>query len=241
MSRSTRWAPTPPPRTRLGPRKCRRRCESAGLTQVARRPRRSRWRRPGRSGGRLEPRPDHRSGGLAQRGRSDPDDPRRRREPNASGGTTPAPRWLLRPSPGAVAGLRDALGSVGVVNIDGHMDLYDETTSPTGEIADVPIAALLGFGADALQPALALPESQSTVLNVEDVALVGYRDTDEAARYGSVMPADIATHRNVGRARRQGRCRRPWPSRCSTMSARRIGFTWTSTCLTNRCCPLPTT
>ena len=77
--------------------------------------------------------------------------------------------------PGAVAGIRDALGTVGVVNIDGHLDLYDETTSPTGEIADVPIAALLGLGVAAMQPALSPP-----VLRVEDVALVGYRDADEA-------------------------------------------------------------
>jgi arginase len=37
--------------------------------------------------------------------------------------------------PGAVAGMRDALGTAAVVNIDGHLDLYDATTSPTGEAA----------------------------------------------------------------------------------------------------------
>jgi arginase len=89
--------------------------------------------------------------------------------------------------PGAVAGIRDALGTVGVVNIDGHLDLYDETTSPTGEIADVPIAALLGLGVAAMQPALSPP-----VLRVENVALVGYRDADEAQQNGSVMPTEIA-------------------------------------------------
>ena len=92
--------------------------------------------------------------------------------------------------PGAVAGLRDALGPVGVVNIDGHLDLYDEATSPTGEIADVPIAALLGIGVSAMQPAMSGPVP-GPVLGVDDVALVGYRDAEEAQQRGSVMPSDI--------------------------------------------------
>ncbi len=47
---------------------------------------------------------------------------------------------------GAVAGAKDRLGDVGLVNVDGHLDLYDHETSPTGEAADMPTAALLGHG-----------------------------------------------------------------------------------------------
>jgi arginase len=36
--------------------------------------------------------------------------------------------------PGALAGARDALGGpLGLVHLDGHLDLYDGETSPTGE------------------------------------------------------------------------------------------------------------
>src|SRR5262245_21742299 len=39
--------------------------------------------------------------------------------------------------PGALAGVRDAAGSVGIANVDGHVDVYDGRTSPTGEGADM--------------------------------------------------------------------------------------------------------
>src|SRR5207342_3908915 len=48
--------------------------------------------------------------------------------------------------PGALAGARDALGRVGLAYLDGHLDLYDGTTSPTGEAADMPVAVALGRG-----------------------------------------------------------------------------------------------
>src|SRR5437660_9016830 len=35
--------------------------------------------------------------------------------------------------PGALAGVRDALGQVGLAFLDGHLDTYDGQTSPTGE------------------------------------------------------------------------------------------------------------
>lgn len=88
--------------------------------------------------------------------------------------------------PGAVAGLRDALGDVSVVNVDGHLDLYDARTSPTGEAADVPISALLDRGVPAWSSSLA----PCPVLAPTQVALVGYRDFEEAAALGSTMPAE---------------------------------------------------
>ena len=36
--------------------------------------------------------------------------------------------------PGAMAGVRDATGSVGIANVDGHVDVYDGVSSPTGPL-----------------------------------------------------------------------------------------------------------
>ncbi|HVQ88903.1 MAG TPA: arginase family protein [Actinomycetes bacterium] len=86
--------------------------------------------------------------------------------------------------PAAVSALRDASGAAGVINVDGHLDLYDAATSPTGEAADVPIAALLGHGVPAWSDAL----SPMPVVEPDEVALVGFRDLGEAQAAGSVMP-----------------------------------------------------
>jgi arginase len=45
--------------------------------------------------------------------------------------------------PGALAGLRDVVGALGVAYVDGHVDVYDGTTSPTGEGADMPMSVAL--------------------------------------------------------------------------------------------------
>jgi arginase len=44
------------------------------------------------------------------------------------------------------AGARDALGPIGLAYVDGHLDLYDGQTSPTGEAADMPVAVIAGLG-----------------------------------------------------------------------------------------------
>src|SRR5258708_18783090 len=49
--------------------------------------------------------------------------------------------------PGALAGARDILGPLGLAYVDGHLDLYDAATSPTGEAADMPIAVVTGLRA----------------------------------------------------------------------------------------------
>ena len=48
--------------------------------------------------------------------------------------------------PGALAGARRTFGRVGLAYLDGHLDLYDGETSPTGEAADMPISVVLGRG-----------------------------------------------------------------------------------------------
>jgi arginase len=87
--------------------------------------------------------------------------------------------------PGAVAAARGAIGRpVGLVTIDGHLDLYDADTSETGEAADLPVALCIGHGDEQLAgvgPARPLVEASH-------VALLAHRDSDEARGLGSLMP-----------------------------------------------------
>ncbi len=87
---------------------------------------------------------------------------------------------------GALAGARDAVGRVGLAYLDGHLDLYDGRTSPTGEAADMPLATMLGQGAAAW-----LEAAGGASLRPDDVLLVGPRDSEDAARRGSLMPEDF--------------------------------------------------
>jgi arginase len=83
---------------------------------------------------------------------------------------------------GAVAGARDQLGRVGIVNVDGHIDAYDNRTSPTGEAADMPVAALMGVGWGGL-----LAEMQpDPVVAFGDAFVIGARDMTEAADLGAL-------------------------------------------------------
>jgi arginase len=41
-----------------------------------------------------------------------------------------------------LAGARRTYGRVGPAYLDGHLDLYDGVTSPTGEAADMPISVV---------------------------------------------------------------------------------------------------
>jgi arginase len=88
--------------------------------------------------------------------------------------------------PGALAGARDALGAVGLVHLDGHLDLYDGETSPTGEAADMPVSVALGFGPQAWVEA-----SGGASVSAERTALVGFRDRAESIEYGSRQPEQI--------------------------------------------------
>jgi arginase len=83
---------------------------------------------------------------------------------------------------GAVAGARDELGRVGVVNVDGHVDAYDNRTSPTGEAADMPVGAQLGLG----WPDLLRLMGPKPVVADGDAVVIGARDPDEAADLGDL-------------------------------------------------------
>jgi arginase len=93
--------------------------------------------------------------------------------------------------PGAVAAAREVLGDLTLAHIDGHLDLYDGTTSPTGEAAD-----MVGHGPAEWSRLL----GEQPVLRGEDVVVVGHRDPDEladglgelAATYDvQALPADV--------------------------------------------------
>jgi len=86
--------------------------------------------------------------------------------------------------PGALAGAQ-RVDAVGLVYLDGHLDLYDGTPSPTGEAADMPISVVLGRG-----PQEWVDAAGSTT-DPEHVWLVGPRDLEEALWYGHPDPADI--------------------------------------------------
>ena len=88
--------------------------------------------------------------------------------------------------PGALAGARRADPGVGLVYLDGHLDLYDGETSPTGEAADMPIAVVLGRGPSAWV------DAAGSVADPDRVWLLGPRDLEEALRYGHPHPDDIA-------------------------------------------------
>lgn len=86
------------------------------------------------------------------------------------------------PPMGALAGARDARGEVGLLYIDGHLDLYDNHTSPTGEGADMPVAACLGIGEPGLLEVMGAP-----VVAPEQVALLGPHDPVEWPALGHLV------------------------------------------------------
>jgi arginase len=89
--------------------------------------------------------------------------------------------------PGALAGARDALGSVGLAHLDGHLDLYDGETSPTGEAADMPVSVALGLG-----PAAWVEAAGGASVAPQRLALVGFRDEAESIEYGMRQPEALS-------------------------------------------------
>ena len=88
---------------------------------------------------------------------------------------------------GLGAATRDSIGKFGIAYIDGHLDLYDGQSSPSGEAADVPLATMLGHG-----DPLVLQAAGGASLAPDAVYLLGYRDALQAQGHGSLMPEDFA-------------------------------------------------
>ncbi|MEV0460276.1 arginase family protein [Catellatospora methionotrophica] len=88
--------------------------------------------------------------------------------------------------PAVLAGARDALGGTGLAYLDGHLDLYDGRTSPTGEPADMPISVVTGHG-----PVDWVDLVGGPLVNPDRLRLLGPRDRAEAIEYGSVLPEQL--------------------------------------------------
>ena len=89
--------------------------------------------------------------------------------------------------PGALAGVRDAAGAVGIVNVDGHVDVYDGRTSPTGEGADMPLAVAFGFGPERWVQAAGGPSAAPAA-----AVVLGARDPEEAVDVEALLEGDLA-------------------------------------------------
>jgi arginase len=81
---------------------------------------------------------------------------------------------------GIMLGLR-RISKYGLFFIDGHSDIYQPGASPTGEVADMDLAMVTGRGPNILTDI----ESMKPLVKDEDVVVFGYRDAEEASRYGS--------------------------------------------------------
>jgi arginase len=89
--------------------------------------------------------------------------------------------------PGALAGVRDAAGSVGIVNVDGHVDVYDGRTSPTGEGADMPLSVAFGLGPSAWVEAAGGPSTAPA-----EAVVLGARDPEEAVDVAALLDGELA-------------------------------------------------
>jgi arginase len=88
--------------------------------------------------------------------------------------------------PGTLAGVRDARGNAGLLHLDGHLDLYDQTTSPSGEAADMPVTVAIGGG-----PAPWVEAAGGASVGAADVWILGYRDREQSKADGMLMPEDL--------------------------------------------------
>jgi arginase len=101
---------------------------------------------------------------------------------------------------GLGAATRDKVGAFGIAYLDGHLDLYDGESSPSGEAADVPLATLLGHGDPEVLEAAGGP-----ALTPDGVYLLAARDTLQARGHGSLMPEDFGfQHRDTAAIRASG-------------------------------------
>lgn len=102
---------------------------------------------------------------------------------------------------GALAAARDVFGRVGLAYLDGHLDLYDGVTSPTGEAADMPVSVALGLGPDAWSDAVG-----GASVRPDEVAILGYRDLEESLADGMRHPDGVPglVHRSNEAVRKDG-------------------------------------
>jgi len=92
-------------------------------------------------------------------------------------------------------------GRYGLFFLDGHADFYQPEASPTGAVSDMDLALVSGRGPDVLSDI----EGRRPLVRDEDVVVFGYRDAEEASRYGSrdvretgMQVYDLAAVRGLG-------------------------------------------
>jgi arginase len=71
------------------------------------------------------------------------------------------------------------LGRYGLFFIDGHADFYQPEESPTGEVADMDLAIVSGYGPDILTNI----EDLKPLVMEQDIVVFGYRDKTQSAQY----------------------------------------------------------
>jgi arginase len=97
--------------------------------------------------------------------------------------------------PGALAGVRDAIGSVGVAYVDGHVDVYDGHSSHTGEAADMPMSVAFGLG-----PAPWVQAAGGVSAAPGSVVVLGARDPEEASDIAALRAGALAAVQVLGPA-----------------------------------------
>ena len=95
--------------------------------------------------------------------------------------------------PGALAGMRDAGVPVGVAYVDGHVDVYDGRTSPTGEAADMPMSVAFGLG-----PAARVEAAGGAGADPAETFVLGARDEEEAADVAGLLAGTLAAMEVLG-------------------------------------------
>jgi len=89
--------------------------------------------------------------------------------------------------PGALAGMRDAGETPRLAYVDGHVDVYDGVTSPTGEAADMPVGVALGR-----EPSAWVDAAGGPSLEPAGVVVLGAREEEEAADIGPLLAGELA-------------------------------------------------
>jgi arginase len=119
--------------------------------------------------------------------------------------------------PGALAGVRDAVGMPGVVSVDGHVDAYTGFGSPTGEAADMPLG--VAFGGD---PQAWVQAAGGAAAVPANTVVLGARDPDERADIADLLAGPLAALEVLG----PDELRREGPAAAGARAAARVGRFW---------------
>lgn len=119
--------------------------------------------------------------------------------------------------PGALAGMRDAGLPCGVAYVDGHVDVYDGKSSPTGEAADMPMSVAFGLG-----PAAWVEAAGGASVTPGEFVVLGARDPEEAEDIEELMAGPLGASEVLHPIdlREEG------PAAAAARAAERLGRFW---------------